>query len=467
MAFWDRFFGTAGSTAAGVAMGATAVPALRPAVQYLENEAWALHPDIPPQAYVLAEGVAQGQVDRGQAQTWANEQGLSDTAFAALVEIANVGPGASYAFQLWRRGIIGEAGFRRALLRMGLEVEWIDDLVGLKNELLSPAELANARQQGFVDEARQKSEAALQGITDERAEIQFELSGLPPGVDVGQRAANRNLIDRATFDRIVREGHTKTKYTDLLWAMRHPVLTAPVYATLHLKGWISEAEMNDGGALTGYTPEQMHLLYLERGRPATTHQVHIGYARGGALPGASGERDAFDTAVKQSDIRPEYADLLWASRYTLPTPFVMRTLTQTGVWSESKAADRLRQAGWIPEDADEAARAWATGGTGAGADPHVTKAQNQLWTATHSSYVKDRTDDATAQTKLAALGVAAGAIPGVLALWQEERELVRAGLTAAQIKKAYSEGTFTQAEAVARLVELGWSAADANVYLGE
>ena len=55
----------------------------------------------------------------------------------------------------------------------------------------------------------------------------------------------------------------------------------------------------------------------------------------------------------------------------------------------------------------------------------------------------------------------------MLALWQEERELVRAGLTAAQIKKAYSEATFTKDEATARLVELQWSAADAAVYLGE
>jgi hypothetical protein len=110
-------------------------------------------------------------------------------------------------------------------------------------------------------------------------------------------------------------------------------------------------------------------------------------------------------------------------------------------------------------------KSWSGGGTSA--DPHVTKAQNQLWTATHSSYVKDRSTDAEAQSTLGTLGVAATAIPAVLRLWQAERALVRAGLTAAQIKKAYSEATFTQPEAVARLVELGWSAADAGVYLGE
>ena len=105
--------------------------------------------------------------------------------------------------------------------------------------------------------------------------------------------------------------------------------------------------------------------------------------------------------------------------------------------------------------------------TTATADKHVAKAENSLWTALHSSYVKDRTDDATATATLGTLGVASAAIPQVLTLWQAERALARAGLSAAQIKKAYSEATFTQPEAVARLVELGWSTADATVYLGE
>jgi hypothetical protein len=81
--------------------------------------------------------------------------------------------------------------------------------------------------------------------------------------------------------------------------------------------------------------------------------------------------------------------------------------------------------------------------------------------------VKDRTDDALAETTLATIGVPSSARAEVLTLWQAERDLQRAGLSAAQIKKAFGEATFTQDEAVARLVELGWSAADAGVYLGE
>src|SRR5205085_276833 len=90
----------------------------------------------------LASGVAQGQVNRTLAEVWARETGFGQDQFNALVDIANVGPGAAYAFEMWRRNVIGEQGFRRAVLRLGLEQEWIDDLVALKQVLLSPAELA-------------------------------------------------------------------------------------------------------------------------------------------------------------------------------------------------------------------------------------------------------------------------------------------------------------------------------------
>ena len=119
-------------------VGSAVGPLLRPPIQDLINLAWTEHPVRPPGATLLASGVAQGQVDSGWAKARAAETGISGDAFDRLVEIANVGPGSAYAFELWRRNIIGEAGFRRALKRLGIEAEWIDDLVSLRNVLLTP-----------------------------------------------------------------------------------------------------------------------------------------------------------------------------------------------------------------------------------------------------------------------------------------------------------------------------------------
>jgi hypothetical protein len=209
----------------GYALGHAASPALRPFVQELANDAWQVHPLRPVPATLLAEGVAQGQVDPGWAAEWAEKQGISGDAFRRMVDIANSGPGAAAAFQLRRRGLIDDAGLARALRREGLEAEWLGPMRQLTQVLLSPAELANARQQGFITPDRQHAESADHGIDAERAEVLFELAGLPPGAATAQEAANRGLVDRATFDQMIREGHTKTKYTELLWALRRAVLS--------------------------------------------------------------------------------------------------------------------------------------------------------------------------------------------------------------------------------------------------
>ena len=64
----------------------------------------------------------------------------------------------------------------------------------------------------------------------------------------------------------------------------------------------------------------------------------------------------------------------------------MRQLTASGVWSEAKAAKRLKDSGWIPEDADEAAHAWATTTSGQ-STAYVDKAKTQLWNALHKAYL--------------------------------------------------------------------------------
>ena len=153
MAFFGRFFGRAGSEAAGIALGATAVPALLPAAQYIVNEAWKLHPDRPPDVYVIATGVAQGQVDPDSALEWAHEQGISDGAFGALVDAANTGPALGQAYSAWRRGELTDAQMRTAIKRQGIEDAWVPALLALKQEPLDPAQIATAVHRNIMRDA--------------------------------------------------------------------------------------------------------------------------------------------------------------------------------------------------------------------------------------------------------------------------------------------------------------------------
>ena len=81
--------------------------------------------------------------------------------------------------------------------------------------------------------------------------------------------------------------------------------------------------------------------------------------------------------------------------------------------------------------------------------------------------------DAQATAALTTAGVPAAEIQPVLDIWQTERGLDRKPLSAAQTKKAWVEqvvnpdtgAAWTRDEALAALVELGYSTADANTFL--
>src|SRR5512142_1751030 len=193
---------------------------------------------MPPDAKTLAAGVAQGQVDPQQAASWAAETGFGGDQFTALVDIANVGPGTAYAFELWRRGVIDEAGFRRAIKRLGLEQEWIDDLVSVKQNILTPEQLAVMIQRTVVPNpgilpnqpSTQGSnvppmpqanidpiaEAAGMGISEERLAAMARIIGLPASPDLAARMHFRNIITEGAFNQAILEGNTRGEWAPFL-----------------------------------------------------------------------------------------------------------------------------------------------------------------------------------------------------------------------------------------------------------
>lgn len=477
--FFGRFFGNTIGESAAYGIGGALREPLHPLLQELTNETWKVSTaagiskplDPAEAAEIVAEDVELHDWGVGQA----GMAGYTPETFDAVLGAVLNAPGLGPLFEAWRRNLIDDAAFTHGLRKAKLEPRWDAPLRGLKDVLLSLDVLANARQQGFLDETRQHEESALQGLTSDRADILYELSGNPPGPETAQAAANRGLINRATFDQIIREGRTKTKYTDLEWALRQPILRATDYRTLYLKGWITEAEMNAGGALSGYTPEQMHLLYLESGRPAAPGQMATAAARG--IDGPDGrpmDEAQFLKGIKESDIRPEWGPMLWDSRFTYPPLFQINRLRQADAIDTATAVEWARKDRLAPEVVT-ALEAYWNQGTSAGADSHIGKAQTQLWGTLHRSYLADESPIEVAQETLTVLGLSPDTQTAVLDLWNRERALIRKQLTPAQIKKAVTKAVtnpatgaaWTRDEGIAALIQRGYSMADAQTYMGE
>lgn len=497
MALWSRFFGSAGSQAVGVAIGTAAVPALIPYSQDLINEAWQLHSSHPLIAEVLAEGVAQGQVPYAWAQEEATNTGIKKERFDALVNIASAGPGVSEAFNLWRRGVIDETGFRRAVKRQGLEQEWIDDLVKVFTDLLDPAQIAAAIHRGLIPDpgllkGEQPSgprnveqypvypidaiqEAKGTGIDHDRLGVLVGLQGLPMGPHEAAQALFRGIITHGDYIAAFNQSNNRNEWAAAVLEQSRQIPTARDFFENALRGYHDFAWALEQAKRHGMSEADATVIYQNQGRPMNIRQITQALSRGGVFKPEAGEiKDPYLASVVEGNIKPGYYDLALSLKYTLPSPFVMRSLTESGVWSEAKAAKRLKDAGWIPEDADEAAAAWAGGGSG-GADPHVGRAETHLWSRTHAAYLAGNATEAQVRNKLTTLGIPQAARDRIVHLWDEERELVRQQLTAAQVKKAFKKAVqneatgqpWTRDDALAELLSRGWSHGDASTFLDE
>lgn len=460
--------GIVAGQAVGTGVGGGITTVVEPILRSLANEAWEKYQSMPLPVVLAANVVASGERSYAWGLEEAHKTGFTDDRFQALVDFNDTAPDLARLYDLLHRGLISPADFNEGARKQLIEEKWLGPLLALAERILSPAEAANAWQQGFMDEGEASAEAALSGVSAERSAIQRQLAGNPPGPMDGLTLLRRGKISEAEYVQLVREGNIKTKYTDALLGLRSHIINGREAAALRLRGWLTEAEANARGALDGWGPEEMELLYLNRGRPATVRQAHIGFARGGRLPGfGDDEKATLRRSVEQSNIRTEWFDILYSQRFTYPSAFVLRALTQDGTFTGPETETILIESGWKPEWATAAAEKWS----GAGAGPSTKwadRARSRLFTVAHNEYLDESIDEATARAMLGQVGATAGEQDAIIALWNAERGIARLELTPSQIKKAYKKGPpegFTFEEALALLDVRGMTPDDAETLL--
>ncbi len=489
--------GSAPAILAGVAIGGAASTAVTPALETSRQTAWQAVPFRLLEVNLLARLIAEGGVPLdGQAYDSAAREGYNSDKLDALIYMAQTVPGLAEAFDLWRRDRISDADFEHTLIKAGMDSRYIGPIMELKTAvLLTPEELAVMVQRGIVPNdgllpvgpptatgqvppmpmigVDPVAEAARSGLDQERLAGIARIIGLPAPPDLAARMVFRGIIDRVDFDRAISEGNTRNEWAPFLFDGFRQILTANQYAELELRGYYDRATRLTNTHKSGMSDADSDLLYNVLGRSVPVHGVTTGLARGGQYPGSyANVPQPYKAAIQRSNIREEYSELAYANRYSYPSGFQVRAEAQKGDLSEAQTEQLLLEMGWKPQWATHFAQAW-TGTTAATGDPHTSKAETQLWGTTHRSYVAEEIDDPTATAALNAAGVAQGAIPAVLALWAQERALVRKQLTPANIRKALNSGAinpatgaaWTTPEAHAALLARGYDDADATVFL--
>ena len=520
MSLWSKLFGVP----AGIAVGGAAAGAVEPVMEGIRQDAWNQNAIKVLAADLAAQMVAQELMSAGDAHSEGQAEGFNSNRMDYLISLARTAPDMGTAIEMLRREFINSGNLDHARKKAGLEDQWLDPLTKLVDSILSPADIANAIQQGFIDNPGilpgptggtqdihipvetvgidPLLEAKHSGYDQPRLKVLAELTGLPPGPGELMQMINRGIIDNESFYVGIREGHTKSKWSDALLQLRYQIISPIEAANLRLRGWIDDTEMYRLGALAGAREQEQHYLYLMQGRPPGPGQLQTAYNR------KLIDRATFDKGILESDIRPEWADVLFGLRYRYPTVFALRQLGTAGTLTAAEITDILELEGYPPDLAVKLGTAFAAGKTAKQKDlamgtietlyearyidagqatslltklgytgDEITlileigdarRVKRFLDTAVsriHSKFVTNKATEAEATNALNELNISTQAIEDLITTWKLEREVNIPTLTPAQFATAAYYHIISDSEALAGIKALGYSDRDAAILL--
>lgn len=350
---WELGTGAVVALATGQALSDSVAPVF----EVLSQTAWRNKPtrvlDAPTAALVAAQQL-DTRVDLGDD---AQRGGVGPARWALYQQLALQAASPAEALSFWRRGEIDQDLFEHSLWKAQLEPEWLQSWLDARIDRLDPAIVANAIQQGFmpnpgilpatVTQTAGKvatlppvdidpiAEALASGVDPDRLRILAGLAGLPPGPQEMLEMLRRGIIDESDVERGIAQGHTKTEWAAAYLALAAEIISPATATQLRLRGHIDAEQSYALGSLSGFAPYQMDWLYQASGRPASPGQMATAVARGFAT------QDDFTTAIVESDIRPEYAPLLYDLRFTYPSLFFTKAAVAAGEVDDATATQWL------------------------------------------------------------------------------------------------------------------------------
>lgn len=477
--------GEAAAFAAGLAIG----PLLAPELEELRNATWSLYRSRAIDAMRVAEAVAQGHIDQPTGLQEASLSGISDDRFDKLVAFFRTGPGAAYAFELWRRGKINDSAFTRALQRAGLEDEWITALEEIKEHVLSVADIAVMVQRTILPNPgllpHQPStegsnvppmpqvaidpvaEAAASGWTEDRLAALARIIGLPASNDLAARMYFRDIITEGAYNQAILEGNTRGEWAPFLLDGFREILTAHDYAELELRGFYDRDTRLANTGKHGMSTEDSDWLYDVIGRAPAAHAIATGLARGAKYPSVYTDvPEPYRAAIQRANVREEFADIVYHNRFSYPSLFQLNNLVKSKAILASDAEDWATKAGFAPEVVAAMGKFW-TGEQAVAGPAKLTTEDKAAIRAVGKSYQLGRLDRIGAEAELVKIGLTSDDWNEKFVAWDVQRESTLKNLTDAQVRKAIKSGRYTLPEAVAILEGRGYTLDDATTYLTE
>lgn len=382
--------------------------------QNAKNVAFDSEPNVPLEAPSAAQAEARGMLGGIDGRHDASKGGTDPQRYDVMLRLAELQADLGTVLEAKRRGVIDDGEVHARLQRLGYSAATIDLVGKLVYGPPSPALAIQAQVEGHMSADEAASVVAQGGIDPKWAGVMYETAGEPPGIHEMLELLNRGIIDEATVRQAITEARYKNKYIDAIIAMRrHLIPLRSVTGMVHHGAWTAPQAVDNLMKL-GYAQEDAQALI----DAATTAKTAV-------------TRELAQTTVmalyeRQSIARDEATTRLRNLKYDD---------TEIGLLIDQ--ADFMR---------GERLRAAAIG-------------------RLRSRFVARHLTDAQVSAAMDKLGVPHAERDAELAVWAVERDSTTLELSPSVLVAAYRRGALTLDVTTARLVGLGMSTADADLFI--
>lgn len=401
----------------GLATAVLGIFSIAGAIASVEVEAYIHHlqakllptPNSPQEA---ALAVIKGVWPRSYATSEASLSGIDPRRFDMLVDITGEPPAIQELLFLWRRGKINTDRLVHGVQQSRVRDEWVDAIEELAYAPPSAQEAIQAAVQNHLDPAAARQVVAENGIDPAAFDWLLATAGRPPGIQEMIQLWHRGAVSQADVEQAVRESDIKDKY-----------IPAIIAAAIYVPPVRSVVAMLRAGAIDAGRARQ---LFAENGvRP----QDADGY-----IAEATKAKSATHRELTEGSILAAYRD---------------RMIGRTDA-----------QARLVALDYDAATASFLLDL----ADAHAADVlQRQQIATTRSKFVGRHVTAGVASAALDSAHVPADQRDQLLALWTVERDEDVRQLTPALLVKGVKANVIDLPTFHTRLVDLGYSDADATL----
>lgn len=496
---WQAIAGMAISgSGAGSALGTIISNYLAPGVRYAVGK----DPQLLPSPETLVALGTKGAMDWGDVYTYSHGAGYADFTLDALRDASYAWPDVTTILEMVRRNIISSIDAHGYLTHAGVNPEIQAQMLGLLDNPLSPADLADMVVRGIKTEEDAAAEALQSGMSNDSFAAMVLDTGEPPGLMQMLEGYRRGFIDQATLETGIRQSRYRDQWIPLLEQLRYEPMSVADAVNAAIQNYLTPDEAAKIADQNGLTPGAITTLLDTAGEPLSRTEMSQLVNRGEAT-----EAD-FEQAMRESRVKDKYIPFAYALRRKIPEAYQIVTALSHGALDTATAVNRLMDDGYNETDATILAKS----GVGQKLTQHtanittsivdayenwlmprseaetmiesmgydkqeadfilqgaafrqVAKIVTQAVSNLHTRYIGHKISASEVSNDLDALGIPAQQRDTLLHMWLMEHDANVKTLTEAQVVKAAGLQLITADDATTRLVAMGYSETDAGLLL--